>query len=173
MNKRFFMCLAIILLTLFILPPLITYSTLTNAYNSAVASYSAKENRLQQQINSLTEQNSRLTKENSQLTNLSQPFLISKIGYYLHKSNDQYSYSRNQFTIYGIIYNIGNSPANNTELTIKFYDSTKACVQTSTLHLGVIQSVTNSTGPYSIGTENIDCSVADTVADIDIQLHYQ
>jgi hypothetical protein len=172
MDKRFLSCL-MILLILLVLAPLITYSALTNNYNASIDSYRNKERNLQQQIDSLTEQNRQLTEENSQLTNLTQPHLVSKLGWFLHRSNDPVASSKNTFTIYGTISNLGFFPANNTELTIKFYDSKFALVQTSNIHLGVIQSITNSTAPFSVGTHNIDCSAADTVLDIVVSLNYQ
>ena len=173
MGKRIFICLATILLILVIIAPLITYSYLTNTNNSVIASYVSKQKDLQQQVNSLTEQNQRLSQENSQLTNLTQPYLITCLGWYLHKSDDPVASSKNTFTIYGTIYNIGHLPANNVEFTVKFIGSNETLLQTSTLHVGVIPSITNSTMPFELGNRNIDCSMADSVTNVDISLHYQ
>ena len=112
-GKRFFISLVIILLFSTILTPLLTFSYLTNSYNSVIDTHINKEKILQQQVDSFTEQNKQLKEENSQLTNLTQPYLITSIGWYIHKSNDPVSYSKNTFTIYGKIYNIGLLPANN------------------------------------------------------------
>ena len=128
---------------------------------------------MQQRIESLTEQNKELNEENSQLSNLSQPYFITSIGWYLHKSNDPVLSSKNTFTIYGTIYNIGNLPANNVELTVRFYGGNETLLQTSTIHLGIISSITNSTAPFNMGMKNIDCSVADSVTDLELSLHYQ
>ena len=111
--------------------------------------------------------------ENSQLTNLTQSYLITSIGWYLHKSNDPVASSKNTFTIYGTMYNIGNSPANNVELTIRFYGSNETLLQTSTMHVGVVPSILNSTMPFDMGKKNIDCSMADSVTDVNLSLHYQ
>ena len=83
------------------------------------------------------------------------------------------SSSKNTYTIYGTIFNIGNLPANNAELTIRFYGSNETLLQTSTIHLGIISSITNSTVPFDMGIKNIDCSIADSVTDIDFSFHYQ
>lgn len=172
-GKCFFTSVVIILIVSTILAPLITFSYLTNSYNSVIDTHINKEKDLQQQVDSLTEQNKQINAENSQLTNLTQPYFVTSIGWYLHKSNDPVSSSKNTFTIYGTIYNIGNLPAHNVELTVRFYDSNVTLLQTSTLHLGIIPSITNSTVPFDMGMKNIDCSVADSVKDLDLSLHYQ
>ena len=172
-GKRFFMGLVIILLFSTILTPLLTFSYLTNSYDSVIDTHVNKEKDLQQQVNNLTEQNKQLNAENSQLTNLTQPYIITSIGWYVHKSNDPVSSSRNTFTLYGKIFNIGHTQANNAELTVRFYDSNGTLLQTSTIHLGVVSSITNSSVPFDIGKRDIDCSVADSVADVDLSLNYQ
>ena len=94
----------------------------------------------------------------------------------MHKSDDPVSSSRNTFTIYGRIYNVGNLPANNTELTIKFYGSNETLLQTSIVKIGTIPSITNSTSPFElpfdIGKQNIGCLVADKVTNVEISLNY-
>ncbi len=172
-NRRFVTSVVLILVFTAVLAPLITFSNLTNSYNSVIDTHVTKEKDLQQKVDSLTEQNKQLNAENSQLTNLSQPYVITSMGWYLHKSNDPVSSSRNTFTIYGTIYNIGNLPANNVELTVRFYGSNETLLQTSTIHLGIIPSITNSTVPFDMGLKNIDCSVADAVTYLDLSLHYQ
>jgi len=171
-GKRFFISLVIILLFSTILTPLLTFSYLTNSYKSEIDIYINKEKNLQQQVDRLTEKNNQLNAENSQLTNLTQPYLITSIGWYIHKSNDPVSSSKNTFTIYGKIYNIGHLPANNAELTVGFYGSNETLLQTSTIHLGMVSSITNSTIPFDIGKRDIDCSVADSITDVDLSLHY-
>ena len=172
-GKRFFIGLVIILLISTILTPLLTFSYLTNSYDSVIDTHVNKEKDLQQQVNSLTEQNKQLNAENSQLTNLTQPYLITSIGWYVHKSNDPMASSRNTFTLYGKIYNIGHTQANNAELTVRFYGSNETLLQTSTIHLGVVSAITNSSVPFDIGKRDIDCSVADSVANVDLYLNYQ
>jgi hypothetical protein len=172
-GKRFFIVLVIILLVSTILAPILTFSYLTNSYNSVIDTHINKEKDLQQQVDYLTEKNNQLNAENAQLTNLSQPYLVTSIGWYVHKSNDPVSSSRNTFTIYGKIYNIGHLPANNAEITVRFYGSNQTLLQTSTVHLGIIYSITNSTIPFDIGKRDIDCSVADSVTDVELYLNYQ
>ena len=172
-GKRFLISAVIILLFSTILAPLIILSSLTNSYNFVIDTHVNKEKELQQKIDSLTEQNNQLNAENSQLTNLTQPYLITSIGWFVHKSNDPVASSKNTFTIYGTIFNIGNLPANNVELTVRFYGGNETLLQTSTLHVGVIPSITNSTMPFDMGKKNIDCSVADSVTDVELSLHYQ
>jgi hypothetical protein len=172
-GKRFFIGLVIILIVSTILTPLLTFSYLTNSYDSVIDTHINKEKDLQHQVDSLTEQNIQLNVENSQLTNLTQPYLITSIGWYLHKSNDPVSSSRNTFTLYGKIYNIGHISAYNAELTVRFYGSNETLLQTSTMHLGVVLSITNSSVPFEIGKRDIDCSMADSVTDVDLSLNYQ
>ena len=171
-NKRFFICLTTTLIILIILASLITDTYLTNTYNAVIDSERNTEKDLQQQVDSLTGQNKILNEENSQLTNLTQPFLITSLGWYLHNSDDPVASSKNTFTIYGKIYNVGQLPANNTELTIKFYGSNETLQQTSTIQLGMISPITDFTVPLDIGTHNINCSVADSVTDVDVSLQY-
>jgi hypothetical protein len=154
------------------LAPLITFSYLTNSYKSVIETHTNREKDLQQRVDSLTGQNKQLNEENSQLTNLTQPFLVTSLGWYLHPNDDPVASSKNTFTIYGKIYNVGRLPANNTELTIKFYSSNETLLQTSTIQLGIISPTTDFTAPFDIGTHIINCSVADSVTDEDISLQY-
>lgn len=172
-GKSFLISAVIILLFSTVIAPLITFSYLTNSYNSVIDIHLNKEKELQQKIDTLTEQNKQLNEENSQLTNLTRPYFITSMGWYLHKSNDPVSASKNSFTVYGTIFNIGNLPANNVELTVRFYGSNETLLQTSTIHLGIIPSITNSTVPFDMGIKNIDCSVADSVTDLDLSLRCQ
>lgn len=173
MEKRFLVWFVIVLLFLVILLPVITYSSLTSTYDSVLDSYRNNNDNLQQQVYSLTEQNKQLDEEKSQLTNLTQPHLITAVGWYLHKSNDPVESSKNTFTIYGTITNIGTMPANNVEFTVNFNGSNETVLQTSTIHVGVVPSILNSSVPFNMGKYNIDCSMADSVVDIDVSLHYQ
>ena len=176
-GKRFFISLTIVLIVSIILAPLITFSYLTNSYNSVIDLHRIIEKDLQQQVGSLTEQNKQLNAEKSQLTNLTQPYLITRIGWYLHKSNDPVASSKNTFTIYGRIYNIGHLEANNTELTVRFYGNNDTLLQTSTIPIGTVLSITNSTAPFEmpfeIGKRDLGCSVADSVTKINVDLRYQ
>jgi hypothetical protein len=175
-GKRFFIGLSAILLVLVVLVPLTMYSYLTDSFNSIVTFHKNEETELLQKIDNLSKQNVVLQKEISQLSNLTLPYLFSRLGWYLHKSDDPVSSSRNTFTIYGRIYNIGNQPANNTELTIKFYGSNETLLQTSIVKIGTIPSITNSTSPFElpfdIGKQNIGCLVADKVTNVEISLTY-
>ncbi len=173
MDKRFTICLAAVLLCLTAVTPFLMYSYLTGTYGPIIDSYKNREKTLQQQVDKLKLENAQLSQGYSQLTNLTQPHVITCLGWYLHKSNDQYTYSKNKFTIYGKIINIGDTPANNAELTIKFYDASNASVQTSTIYIGTVHSIINVTASPDIGTHNIDCPAADSVTDIDVSLQYQ
>jgi hypothetical protein len=170
-SKLLYLCL-VAAIVIAVLAPLITYVDLTNTYNNVIDSYRNQTKDLQQQIDNLTEQNRKLNEEKAQLTNLTQPYLITSLGWYLHKSNDPVVSSKNTFTIYGKIFNLGLLAANNAEITIKFYGN-ETLLQTSTVHIGPIQPITNSSVPYQMGNKNVDCSVADSVTNVDISVHYQ
>ena len=169
--SKFLLVCLVAALALAVLAPLITYAYLKNSYRADIDSYRNLIVALKQQVDSLTEENRQLSEEKSQLTNLTQPYLITSLGWYLHKSNDPVISSRNSFTIYGKIYNIGNLQANNVELRVKFYGN-NTLLQNSTVHVGVIQSITNSTSPFDMIRKEIACSVADAVTNVDISLHY-
>lgn len=177
LGKSFFAGSSIILLILAVLGPLITYSQLTGSYNSAIDSHKNTENSLQQQINNYTKQNFLLKQEISQLTNLTKPYLFTRIGWYVHKSDDPVVESKNTFTIYGSIYNVGTLPANDTKLTVRFFGTNQTLLQTSEIQLGVVPSITNSTVPFEmpfdLGKHNISCSVADAVTDVEVSINYK
>ena len=176
MGKGLLIGLSIILIASLVLAPLLTYSYLTNSYNSVIDAHKNNEKDLLRLIDSLAEKNKELTEEKSQLTNITQPYLITRIGWYLHKSDDPVTSSKNTFTIYGRIYNIGILPANDAELEVRFYGRNDTLMQTSTIHLGLVPSIVNSTDPFSmpfdIGKRDIGCLVADSVMDVEISLHY-
>jgi hypothetical protein len=176
MGKGLLIALAIILLASLVLAPLITYSYLTCSYNSVIDAHKNNEKDLLRLIDSLAAQNKELTEEKSQLTNITQPYLISRLGWYLHKSDDPVASSKNTFTIYGRVYNIGILPANDTELEVKFYGRNETLLQTSTILLGIVPSIVNSTTPFDmpfdVGKRDIGCLVADSVMDVEISLHY-
>ena len=52
---------------------------------------------------------------------LEEPYLVTDLGWYLHKSSDPAPASRNKLTIYGTICNVGVETAYNCNLIVYFY----------------------------------------------------
>lgn len=165
-------CLGLVVaIVIGILVPTVTYLHFTNAYSSDFDSYRNQIKDLQQQLDELIEENRQLREKNFHLTEIIKPNLVTSLGWYLHKSDDPVDSSRNTFTIYGKISNTGLFPANNVELTIKFYGN-DTLFQSSKIHVGTIQSL-NSTRPAETIRKDIAWSMADSVTTIDVSLRYE
>ena len=174
MSKRFLKSLAIILLIFTILAPSVTYSYFTSIYTNKERSL---EQQMDSQIDRLQSNINTLNEENSQLTNLTQPYLITDLGWYLHTSNDPVPSSKDTLTVYGTIYNIGALPAYNAELFVKFYGYPSTLpeliitlLQTSNISLGGIPSTNNFGAPFNIGSHDITCLSADHVTNVTISI---
>lgn len=113
----------------------------------------------------MQQENENLREEINNLKNVPysmKPYLVTKLGWYLHDSSDPITESKRTFTIFGYVSNVGATNASNCKLTIKFYDNT-TLLQTSRLDMGII--------PYwSYHSINriINCNVADSVTRIEI-----
>ena len=170
MNKTTIVLASILVLTI-VLAPSIAYFYCENKYTPVIDSYKGQVGSMQDQVDALNQQKSQLIADNSQLTNLSEPHFIELLGWYLHKSDDPVASSKNSFTIYGTIYNIGDEQANNTELTVRFYDNS-SLLQQSTIHIGVISPLGSGPQQYCSLNSNIDCSPADQVTNIEVAINY-
>jgi hypothetical protein len=152
-----------------ILSPLVSYFSFENILASKNQSYNLN-------ISSAQEENENLKKEISNLTQqlgisenplMSKPFLVTKLGWYLHNSSDAKVNMANTFTIYGNILNVGATDAQNCSLIIRFYNNEKM-LQTSTISIGPISHWSDK----DLGLRNIPCSVANSVSRIDIDVPY-
>jgi hypothetical protein len=81
----------------------------------------------------------------------------------LHDSSDPVNASRNKFTIYGSILNVGATTATNCKLKVNFYDN-MSLLQSSEI------SILNI-GPWSDRDVNtvIDCDCANSVTRIEVE----
>jgi hypothetical protein len=86
-----------------------------------------------------------------------------QIQWYLHNSSDPIEESRNEFTIYGEITNIGAKTAYHCKLIVKFY-SNNAVIQTSEIYIGTIDYWSHSSF-----REVTDCQLADSVTRIEVE----
>ena len=95
---------------------------------------------------------------------LNEPYLITRLGWYLHNSSDPVEESINEFTIYGEITNIGAKTAYHCKLIVKFY-SNNAVIQTSEVYIGLI-SYWSERNFYD---EVVGCQYADSVTRIEVE----
>ena len=169
MSKKIIGLLVIIL----ILAPIVSYVYLENMFNSRFASED-------EMLNAEKIENKSLIQKLGEVENLVKPLLVTQLGWYLHKSADPVNASRNTFTIYGMVQNVGFYPALNCNLTIQFYKNA-TLIQTSIIPMGDIyrEDIRNSTnvnytsspynnGFYYIGQQAIQCPNADSVTRIEI-----
>jgi hypothetical protein len=156
-----------ICLIISILSPVVSYFSFENILNSKNQSYNLN-------ISSAQEENENLKKEISNLTQqirisenplTSKPYLVTKLGWYLHNSSDPKANMANELTIYGNILNVGATDAQNCSLIIKFYNNEKL-LQTSTVSIGIISHWSDK----DLAVRNIPCSVANSVSKIEIDL---
>ena len=150
-----------------ILSPLVSYFSFENILNSKNQSYNLNISSAQEQNENLKQEISNLTQQigNSQNPLISKPYLVTKLGWYLHNSSDTKANMANEFTIYGNILNVGATDAQNCSLIIKFYNNEKL-LQTSSISIGIIPHWSDK----DLTLRNIPCSVANSVSRIDIEV---
>jgi hypothetical protein len=158
--------ISICLIISFLLP-LVSYLFFDNILNSKTKSYDLNISSAQEINENLKQEISNLTQQlrNSENPLMSKPYLVTKLGWYLHDSSDTKANMANEFTIYGNIINVGATDAQNCSLIIKFYNSEKL-LQTSTIPIGIILYWSDK----DLTVRNIPCSVANSVSRIDIDL---
>lgn len=146
-----------------ILSPLISFAYFENRLNSNLESYNLNISTAQQENEKLKQEIENLTqKVDNPNPYLTQPFLVTNLGWYLHGSADVIDASRNKFTIYGTTLNVGAITAENCSLLIHFYSNT-TLLQTSEVYIGEIKGWSN--GHVS---QTIQCSMADSVTRIEV-----
>jgi hypothetical protein len=91
-----------------------------------------------------------------------EPYLVTRLGWYLHDSSDPVPESRGKLTIYGQVRNIGAVNASNCMLIVSFYSGNRV-VQTSEIDLGTVRYWG---GEYL--RRNINCELADSVTRIEV-----
>jgi hypothetical protein len=108
-EQPFLIIVISICLIVSILSPLVSYFSFENILASKNRSYNLN-------ISSAQEENENLKKEISNLKQqlgiaenplISKPYLVTKLGWYLHNSLDTKVNNANEFTIYGNILNVG------------------------------------------------------------------
>ena len=150
-----------------ILSPLVSYFSFENILNSKTQSYNLNISSEQKENENLKQIISNLTLQlgNSENPLMSKPYLVTKLGWYLHNSSDTIANMANQFTIYGEILNVGATDAQNCSLLISFYNNEKL-LQTSTIPIGIILHWSDK----ELTVRNIPCSVANSVSRIDVNV---
>jgi len=159
-----------LLVIISILSPIVSYVYLENIFNS----------RLSSEKETLIEENMILTQKLAIEENWVKPLLVTQLGWYLHNGSDPVITSRNTFTIYGMVQNVGFNPARNCNLTVQFY-SNAALLQSSIISMGDIyrydfRNVTNiyndssdfNNGYYYVNQRIMQCPYADSVTRIKI-----
>jgi hypothetical protein len=147
----------------------ITFTSYSKAYNSDLLD---ENERLTNVIEKLNQEKTNLTQ---QLDDAVKPYLVTNLGWYLHKSSDPVNNSRNFFTIYGNIMNTGASTAKQCSLNIKFYHN-ETVLQTADIYIGDIKGwsdmdINSSFGQrneYYLNSRNIACPSADAVTSIEV-----
>jgi hypothetical protein len=167
MNKELIFVLGICVM-ISILSPLVSYAYFEGRLNSTFESYNLnisnaeQENeKLKQEIINLTqvEENLMQNEDNAYLT---KPYLVTNLGWYLHNSTDAISSSKNTFTIYGTVLNVGAANAEDCSLIIHFY-SNRVLLQTSEVYIGEIKYWSTTSV-----SRTIQCSLADSVTGIEV-----
>lgn len=130
MNKKFLAITSVCIL-IAILSPLASYFYFYNRFNTTFESYKL-------QLWDVWQENKKLEelKKIDQNPWLVKPFLVTTLGWYLHKSSDPVNSSRNTFTIYGRVLNVGATTAVECKLIVYFYDNV-TLLQTSEIEVGM------------------------------------
>ena len=160
MNKTL-LAIASVCVVIAILSPIAVYAYFSNVVESYKAQIEA--GRIQPQENEeLREKIREYMKPYDPYLN--EPYLITKLGWYLHNSSDPVEESKNEFNIYGQITNIGAKTAYHCTLIVKFY-SNNAVIQTSEIYIGII----NYWSQRNIYDEVVGCQYADSVTRIEVE----
>lgn len=144
--------------------PLISYVYFENRFNEFNVTLDSYESR----ISDLLQENEKLKQENENLIRIEDnpyftgPYLVTRLGWYLHNSSDPITANRNSFTIYGIVSNIGSTNATNCKPIINFYNNA-TLLQSSEINLGLIMQWS-----YESVRTDIRCPVADSVTNIEV-----
>ena len=156
-----------------ILSAIVSYVYFENMFNSNDSSLLAENERLTGVIEKLNQENRNLTQQLADAENSLKPYLVTSLGWYLHKSSDRVNNSRNSLTIYGSVINTGATTAKQCSLNIKFYNN-ETVLQTADIYIGDIKGWSEiGTGSnfgqrneYYLSSRNIACSSADAVTRI-------
>jgi len=143
----------------------ITGACIVIAVFSPIAVFALFNDATKLEILAMQQENENLEEEIRSLENApysTKPYLVTKLGWYLHDSSDQIAESKRTFTIYGYVFNVGATNATNCKLIINFCDNITS-LQTSELDLGDIAFWT-----YRSISRVIDCRLADSVTRIKI-----
>ena len=148
-----------------ILSPLVSCIYFSDRLTESSESFEVQISDLQQENEVLRQEIEQLEKKNEDLFSpyLMESFLVTELGWYLHDSRDPVNYSRNKFTIYGHVYNVGARNAMDCKLIVTLYDN-KTLLQQSEFDLGLI-----SYWSRTWVRRDIDCELADFVTKIEVE----
>ncbi len=143
----------------------ITAACIVIAVFSPIAVFALFNDAAKLEISAIQQENENLEEEIRSLENAPysmKPYLVTKLGWYLHNSSDPIDESKRTFTIYGYVFKVGATNATNCKLVINFCDNLTS-LQTSELDLGEIAYWT-----YHYISRVVDCRFADSVTRIEI-----
>jgi hypothetical protein len=160
MNKKFtvIVCVCIVIATL---SPLSSYLYLCSRFNATFESYKLQIWEVSQE-NEKLEEIKRFMDTYEKSPYLMKPYLVTNLGWYVHDSSDPVPSSRNTFTIYGEILNVGATTAVNCKLIVDFYHNV-TLLQSSEVYVGDIGYWTSS-----YVRRVIDCDCADSVTRVEV-----
>ena len=166
--KKTLLAITVVCLVIAVLSPIVSYIYFSDRLSDVSESY-------EMQISEL--QNSMLLQINRDLKGkianyvrmkpfdpyLTDPYLFTDLGWYLHNSSDPILASRNKLTVYGIVRNVGVETAYNSKLIVYFYGN-NAVLQKSEVNMGAINY-----WEYNYIKRDIDCESADNVTRIEVE----
>ena len=163
--KRTLLAIICICIVVAILSPIASRIYFSSALNDASESYELQISDLQQENTRLWQEIEQLNERNEGLKDpyFKESFLVTELGWYLHGSTDLKEYSRNKFTIYGKVYNVGATNATNCKLIVNLYDNL-TLLQQSEIDLGTINYWS-----HEYVRKDIDCEIADSVTRIEVE----
>jgi len=134
MNKTL-LAIAGVCIVIAVLSPIAVYTH----FNSIVESYQLQIESYQLQLKANEDFTEKIRDQIQKPydPSLMEPYLVTKLGWYLHDSLDPVPASRNELTIYGAVTNTGSETAFHCKLIVYFYVN-NTVVQTSEISIGTI-----------------------------------
>jgi hypothetical protein len=159
--KKKFTVIACVCIVIAILSPLASYVYFCSRFKTTFESYKLQIWDVSQE-NEKLEEIKRFMETYEKSPYLMKPYLVTKLGWYMHDSSDPVPSSRNTFTIYGEALNVGATTAVNCMLIVDFYDNV-TLLQSSEVDLG-------DTRYWSTNFVRrvIDCDCADSITRVEV-----
>ena len=163
--KRALLAITCTCIMVAILSPIASYIYSSDRLIEASESFDFQISDLQQETEGLRQEIEQIREESEDLMDpyVMESFLVTELGWYLHNSRDPVNYSKNKFTIYGHVYNVGATNAKDCKLVVSLYDN-KKLLQQSDIDLGLI-----SYWSRTWVRRDIDCELADYETKIEVE----